>query len=60
MCNSINHGTHGSLGPFVSKKSFAILFQRQQVFGHAVVVWALYVEYSSPADMHVLESYSQF
>lgn len=53
MCNSINHSTHGSLGPFVSKKNFAILFQRQQVFGCAVVVWALYIESSSSANMHV-------
>lgn len=44
------------MGPFVLKKKkiiITILFQRQQVFGHIVVVWALYVESSSSANMHV-------
>lgn len=54
MCNSVNHSTHGSLGPFVSKENFAILFQRQQVFDRAVVFRALYIESSSSANMHVL------
>lgn len=48
------NSTHGSLGPFVSKENFDILFQRQEVFGHTVIVWALYVESGSSANMHVL------
>lgn len=51
MWNSINHSTHESLGAFVSKENYNILFQTQEVFGHAVIVWALYVESGSSANI---------
>lgn len=59
MWNSINHYTW-AIRAILSREIFDILLSQTGGIWHAVVVWALYVESGSSANMHDLQSYRQF